>query len=151
MSEQSQPTPHTLPPPVIDPADVQLILPSISPEDAATAASLATLALQGALYPDPLPDPLPPPMYQAGLSAAVRIGRAGDPSGEVVSESLGAYSYRVATATPTDAAMMLTDDELALIEPWTAAKVYDVLTVPSLGTWPEDWWQRDLDRIEVAP
>lgn len=140
---------RTLPPPAIDPADVQAILPTLSPEDAALYASLATLALQAAVWPNTLPTPLPPPLNAAGLAIATRLAMAGESSGEgvgpVVSESIGAYTYRRVTPATLDSALSLTEQERKLIRPWLGqASAYDVRTgLGELYAWPGDWWQRD--------
>jgi hypothetical protein len=142
---------RALPEPVIDPADVMALVPGTTIEEATAAASLATLALQAAVWPNPLPDPLPPPMYQAGLSCAARIARAGDPSGQVVSESLGAYSYRVASATAPDVALYLTEAELDLLRPWLGSPgVYDIDVTGSAAPWSYEWFQRNLDNVLAA-
>jgi hypothetical protein len=137
---------------VIDPADVQAVVPGITMEEATQAASLATLALQAAVWPNSLPDPLPPPMYQAGLSCAARIARSGDPSGQVVSESLGAYSYRVAGTVPSDVALYLTEAELELLQPWLGQQgVYDIdVSGAGAAPWSYEWFQRNLDNVLAA-
>jgi hypothetical protein len=136
--------PHTLPSPVIDPADVQALVPGLSIEDATTAAKLATMSLESLLEPDAIPAPLPAKMYQATLTCAARIARSGDPAGQVVSESLGAYSVRRDPSTPADAAMYFNEDELKLLGFW-APRVYDVRTPAVRDPYPYDWFQRDLD------
>lgn len=150
MSVASDTETRTLPQPVIDPADVQAILPSLSVEDATLYASLATLALQAATWPNALPpSPLPPPLYQVGLAIATRLAVAGETiqegSSQIVSESIGAYTYRIANPGTLDSALILTDAERKLIRPWLGqASAYDVGTGGSI-VWPADWWQRNLD------
>jgi hypothetical protein len=124
-----------------------MLVPGLDADQARQAAQLATLMLQAALYPRELPDPLPVPLYAVALMAAGRLARAGDPAGSVVSESLGAYSYRLNLPTPLDQALMFTDDELGLLRPWLGhASAYDVRTPTATAfPWPIDWWQRDLD------
>jgi hypothetical protein len=140
-----------LPEPAIDPADVQALVPGLGDEEALAAARLATLLLAAAIYPRPLPDPLPPPLYLAALTAAGRLARAGDPTGSVVSESLGSYSYRLNLPTPVDEALAFTEAELGLIGPWLGRTgAYDLRTPSRMGgfVWPFDWWQRDYDDLE---
>jgi hypothetical protein len=142
---------RALPDPLVDPADVALLAPEATAEQCEQAAQLATLMLQAALYPGEPPDPLPPPMYQATLMAAGRLARAGDPSGQVVSESLGAYSYRLQLPMPADQALAFTDYELGLLEPWLArTTAYDVRTPTAMPDWPYDWFQRNLDNVLKA-
>jgi hypothetical protein len=146
--------PRTLPPPVIDPADVQAVLPSLTPEEATLYASLATLALSAAAWPNPLPAaPLPAPLHSVGLSLAVRLAASieatSESAGQVVSESIGAYTYRLANPLSFDGALKLTETERDLARPWLGqASVYDVRTgLAHVYDWPDDWWQRDLDRL----
>jgi hypothetical protein len=147
--------PRTLPPPAIDPGDLQAIFPSLTPEDASLYASLATLALQAVCWPNALPAPLPPPLNAVGLAMATRLAAsletAQTGAGQVVSESIGAYTYRLASPVTVDAALQLTEAERKLIRPWLGqASVYDV----ALGTayvWPPDWWARNYDLLEYPP
>jgi hypothetical protein len=139
--------PRLLPDPAIDPEDVLALAPGASEEQALAAARLATLMLQAAIYPRELPDPLPPNLYMAALMAAGRLARAGDPTGEVVSESLGSYSYRVQAPMPPEQALAFTEYELALIgQTWldTGPGTTRTPTVMPFA-WPIDWWQRDFD------
>jgi hypothetical protein len=156
VSERGAPQLRSLPPPVIDPDDVAALVPGLSPEDAELYASLATLALEAVCWPNSVPDPLPPPVQAAGLAISVRLARAGE-SGTgagmpVVSESIGSYTYRLATPETLDAALALTEGELDLLRPWLGqARVYDV-SVAGWGSWlPLDWWQRDLDHLDGPP
>jgi hypothetical protein len=151
-------SPRTLPVPVIDPADLAAILPSLTPEEAALYASLATLVLEAALWPNEVPQPLPPPVNAAGLSIAVRLAYSGEAGGEggagpVVSESIGGYTYRLATPEALGEAMSLTNAERALLGPWLPvnASAFDISTLGSSYWWPPEWWQRDYDRLEAPP
>ena len=153
MSVASEP--RSLPAPVIDPSDLQRIVPSLSPEDAELYCSLATLALQAAFWPNPIPEPPPPPVQAVGLGVATRLAYAGESAGEggaVVSESIGAYTYRLASPGSLDSALRLTDDELDVLRPWLGqSSVYDVRTGLSALGWPLDWWQRNYDVLELPP
>jgi len=148
---------RSLPPPVLDPEDLLAILPSLTPEEAALYASLATLVLQSVIWPNSIPDPLPPPVQTAGLSIAVRLARAGEAAGNelgsVVSESIGAYTYRLASPATFDSALSLTDAERTLLRPWLGqTSAYDVRTaLPTEYAWPPGWWQSDYDVLEYPP
>lgn len=147
---------RSLPAPVIDPEDVRALVPGLSLEDATLYASLATLALEAALWPGSIPAaPLPSPLDLAGLSIATRLASAGAASGSgatVVSESIGSYTYRLATPLPLDVALAFTDAERKLLAPWLGqTRVYDVSVSGATFGWPADWWQRDYDRLEYAP
>jgi hypothetical protein len=150
-------SPRTLPEPVIDPADLQAILPSLTPEEAALYASLATLVLEAVMWPSAVPSPLPPPVNAAGLSIAVRLAQAGEAGGEggagpVVSETIGGYTYRLATPDSLASGFALTNAERALLGPWLGQdEAFDFSTLGGSYVWPADWWQRDYDRLEEEP
>jgi hypothetical protein len=143
---------RSLPSPVIDPEDLQALIPSLSPEDAALYCSLATLALEAVFWPNAIPSPLPPPVQAVGLAVATRLAYAGEGAGEggggaVVSESIGAYTYRLASPGTLDGALRLTDDERDLLRPWIGqADAYSVATPSGYPALPWDWFQRDLDQ-----
>jgi hypothetical protein len=146
------PSPQALPDPVIDPADVQALIPGTSLEDATRCAQLATLALQAALYPNPIPDPLPPPVQLVGLTVAGRLVLADSTGAPVVSESIGAYSYRLSIPDPASVGLWLTTYELLALGPWMARSgLVDLDTSPwGRCDWPADWWQRNLDELQEA-
>lgn len=150
MSEQDAVVaPRALPPPAIDPDDLIALIPGLSPEDAERYCSLATLAVQAAIWPNELPPaPLPPPLYATVLTVAARLAGSAAPGvGQVVSESIGSYSYHLANPPTLDAALGLTDSELDALEPWMARKTLFQLDVAGSSPygWPVDWWQRDYD------
>jgi hypothetical protein len=137
-------TTTALPAPAIDPADVIALVPGTSPEDAARYASLATLAVQAAIWPNELPPaPMPAPLYAVTLMIAGRFARSGGGGAAVVSESIGGYTYRL--ATPTEGGLALLADELDALGPWAPSGAYDVSTYPSSAPLPYDYFQRDLD------
>jgi len=132
-------------------------MPGLSPEEATLYASLATLVLEAVMWPTPVPDPLPPPVNAAGLSIAVRLAQAGEAGGEggvgpVVSETIGGYTYRLATPDSLASGFALTDAERALLAPWLGEDTaFDFSTLADAYVWPDDWWQRDYDRLEAPP
>jgi hypothetical protein len=152
MTEPAAPAaaPRALPDPAIDPADVQAILPDLTLEQATLAAQLATVAVSAVLYPTPIPTPTPEPIYAVLLAAATRAGIAilQGSALPVVSESLGSYSYRLATPQSLGGVFGLTDEELGWLEPWTARDTaYDIDVAPWAGPpWPFDWWQSNLEQ-----
>jgi hypothetical protein len=140
--------PTGLPEPIIPPADVLVVLPDLSSEEADRAARMATLAVQTYLYPCPVPDPLPVPVYQAAMILATRA--ASVPTGvggQIVGESIGSYSYRLAAPLSGADALVVGDQVAQLLEPWACKKTaYDVSVNPwACSGWPDDWWQRDID------
>lgn len=147
--------PRALPPPAIDPEDLIALVPGTSPEDAARYCSLATLAVEAAIWPNTLPDPLPPPLHAATLAIAGRFARSGTAGGQpaVVSESIGSYTYRLAEPLSADAALYLLDAELELLGPWLPEgkrSAFELHLGGAMVPWPVDWWQRNLDNREAA-
>jgi hypothetical protein len=146
---------RALPAPAIDPADVQAVLPALTTEQATLAAQLATVAVEAALYPNTIPSPTPQPVYAVLLQASVRFGSAILQGSvlPVVSESLGSYSYRLATPATLASGFGLTAAELEALEPWTAGRsgAYDLSVAGTAPQWPVDWWQRNYDHLEGAP
>ena len=120
----------------------------LPPEQVADLVGLARLTLNAALWPCTLPaDPLPPPLELALAIVTNRIYVAGDGGGspQVVSESIGAYSYRLAAPDTVDQAALVGGSVADLIRPWKCQPgVYD-LSLRGGSVWPSDWWQRDLD------
>jgi hypothetical protein len=143
--------PRALPSPAIPPEDVQAILPSLTLEQATLAAQLATVAVEAALWPAAIPQPPPAPVYGVLLSVSVRFGQAilQGATLPIVSESLGSYSYRLATPASLPSAFGLTDAELEALQPWSSHGVYDVSIAGGAEPWPVDWWQRDVDNTEA--
>lgn len=139
-----------LPASAIDSCELLELAPGLDPAEAERAAALATLAVTSYLHPNPIPDPLPPPVAQVLLSVSLRIaGSTTVGAGQVVSESIGSYSYRLASPPSLDAALLLTDDEKAALAPWTAdaGGVYELHVGRDPASWPLDWWQRNLDTL----
>jgi hypothetical protein len=145
---------RALPAPAIDPADVRAVLPALTLEQATLAAQLATVAVEAALYPNPIPSPTPQPVYAVLLQASVRFGSAILQGSvlPVVSESLGSYSYRLATPATLASGFGLTAAELEALEPWTVGRggVYDLDVSGGAVAWPVDAWQRNYDNVLAA-
>lgn len=137
--------------PAIDPGHVIALVPGTSPEDAARCAALATLAVRAAIWPSELPPaPMPAPLYAVTLAIAGRFASTGAGGSPVVSESLGSYTWRRATPALADL-VALSEGELDALRPWAGMSgVYDVSIAGARGTWPYDWFQRDLDNVLAA-
>ena len=133
------------------PPGTELLPDDLPPEQVAEIIGLARLALNAALYPCELPaDPLPAPLELALAIVANRIyaasPEAGGATGQVVSESIGAYSYRYAAPETLDTAALVGGTVAKLIQPWNCKPgVYDISVAGSRAGWPVDWWQQDLD------
>src|SRR5262245_42147679 len=143
---------RALPSPALDPCDVAALMPDVDSEDVERGVVLATLAVQAAIWPNELPPPpLPAPLAAVLLSISARLATSPTPgTPQVVSESLGSYSWRAANPPTLDAALALSDGELDALAPWMpAAKrgAYELTTLPAGPVWPVDWWQRDLDNV----
>ena len=141
--------------PIIDPGDIQTVLPGLDDEAAQRAALLASLAVATYLHPCPVPDPLPLPVYSATLILAVRSAGATANPGEaaVVSESIGSYSYHLSQPLTAEAALAVPSDVARMLDPYScgAGGVFDVSVLGgSPYSWPVDWWQRDLDNVVAA-
>lgn len=141
---------------IIDPADLQLLLPDLSDEDAARACGIANLAVTAFLWPNPVPDPVPLPVYAATMQLAVRAAGAAAPGGgQVVSESIGAYSYRLANPATLDELLLLPEDLQDELAPWAPAYRSTAYSIPLhqavVESLPVDWWQRDLDELLLVP
>ena len=143
MAEQAR----ALPPPALDSCDLVGLVPGLDPATAERAVALATLVVTAALYPNPIPSPIPAPVAQVLLSVSLRVaGATTVGGGQVVSESIGGYSYRLASPPSLDAAFGLTDAERDALAPWAGSSgVYELTTGLGALGWPIDWWQRDYD------
>lgn len=151
--------------PLVDPDELEQLL-SIDADRAELLVDLATRAVAAYLWPNTIPaDPVPAPLAMVGLTVALRLNRAAaDTSGDVVSESIGTYTYRLARAVALDGALWLTEWEKRELSPWAPAgrrRVYDVdtcgfggspATFPLLAATPAAGFERDLedDDDEVA-
>lgn len=141
--------------PIIDPGDVQTVLPGLDDDAAQRATLLASLAVATYLYPCPVPDPLPLPVYSATLTLAVRAAGATSSAGEaaVVSESIGTYSYHLSQPLTAESALAVTDDVAKMLDPYScgAGSAFDVYIGGGGPSYrPVDWWQRDLDNVIAA-
>lgn len=94
---------------------------------------------------------MPPPIHAVGLALAARFsGAALTKAGAVTSETIGSYSYRLASPLTFDNVVLVLGDLAAELDPWSTRHqtTYTLDTSPAVATvWPADWWQRDLDRL----
>jgi hypothetical protein len=145
--------PRALPPPALDVCELERLFPGLDAAEAQRAVLLGTLAVAAALWPNELPaPPLPVPVTAVLLSVSARIMHAGTAGqAEVVSESLGAYSYRRETSGTESGLLWLNDAELEALEPWRGGRkgAYELDVACSALGWPIDWWQRDYDDLSA--
>jgi hypothetical protein len=138
------------------PPGTEFLPDELPPEQSAELVALARLVLNAALYPATLPaDPLPAPLELALAIVTRRLYNLapGSSTGQVVSESIGSYSYSLASPESLDTAALIEGPVSGLIAPWRGQTgVYEIdlkTSVSKLG-WPIDWWQRDLDNVVAA-
>ena len=90
-------------------------------------------------------------MHAVGLALAARFaGAALTKAGAVVGETIGSYSYRLASPLTFDNVVLVLGDLAAQLDPWAPmhTRVYDLDNSPwPSAPWPADWWQRDLDNL----
>jgi len=142
---------RSLPAPAIDACELERVM-GVDAADAQRAVVLATLAVEAAIWPNELPDPpLPAPLQAVLLTIATRIAGSTVPgSSQVVSESIGAYSYRLAGPPSLDDALALSELERRALAPWMPAgkrSAYQLDTSYPMPAFPIDWWQRDYDNL----
>jgi hypothetical protein len=137
--------------PTIVPPEELVELFGLAEDEAERVSALVQLSIEAYCWPGVIPDPVPPPVHAAGLTLAARFsGAALTKAGAVLSETLGSYSYRLASPLTFDQVMELAATVGDALAPWAPRHVtaYTIDTYPSSwGDWPVDWWQRDLDRI----
>jgi hypothetical protein len=104
---------------IIDPAVLVELAPSLDEAEADRLLRFAARAVRAYAQPLELDEgpPVPLPLEQVLLAHALRLGRANaTPAGELVSESIGAYTYRLARSLPLDATLELDDNLKAAID-----------------------------------
>jgi hypothetical protein len=145
----SEALPRSLPDSILDPSDVQAAVPDLTDDDARRCSELATLALEAFVWPADRPEPVPPPMYLATLRMAIRLAVSGSTpgGGQVVSESIGTYTYRLRAPTESDVALEFNGSELALLRRagFGPSNIGQMDIGGDGGYRPFDWWQRDYD------
>jgi len=119
--------------------------------DNATALMLLDTAcwiIDSYVSPGTIPSPVPMRVDTAATLLAVRLNTAGT-GPQVVSESMGSYSYRLAVSAAADELAATFPADLAgMLAPWAplgAGTTGTLNTGPPGGAWPVDWWQRNYD------
>jgi hypothetical protein len=141
--------------PIVVPPDELEALLGLDAAEAARVSALVQIAIEAYLWPAAVPDPVPPPVHAVGLALAARFsGAALTKAGAVVGETIGSYSYRLASPLTFDNVVLVLGDLAEQLNPWAPmhSRVYDLNVAPWPSVeWPADWWQRDLDNLyEVA-
>lgn len=123
------------------PADVEAILgPQSDPEEVWRAIDVATLLIASWCCVPP-GDPLPPQFTVATALVASKLLVAPEP-GSPVAETIGDYSYRLATAPGADA---LRAEIRQLLAPWLCGSVHS----PRVWPGPEEFAVNALGEFQV--
>lgn len=134
---------------VVTPEELERLL-ELDPDDAIRIAELVQITVEAYCWPAVIADPVPPPVHAVGLALAARFAGAElSKAGSIVGESIGSYSYRLASPLTFDSVVAVLGDLAESLNPW-APWHQSAFTLTTLGEpipWPADWWQRDLDAI----
>lgn len=138
---------------IVEPDELEALL-GLSAEEAERVSTLVQITIEAYCYPNVVEDPIPPPMHAVGLALAARFAGAElTKAGAIVGETIGSYSYRLASPLTFDNVVTVLGDLADALSPWAPRHTgsYTLETSPSeLEAWPADWWQRDLDRIAAG-
>lgn len=134
---------------IVDPAELEELL-GLTTEEAARVSQLVQITVEAYCWPNVIEDPIPPPVHAVGLALAARFAGAElTKAGAIVGETIGSYSYRLASPLTFDNVVSVLGDLADALAPWAPrhSSVYDLDTSGGLADWPVDWWQRDLDNL----
>jgi hypothetical protein len=136
---------------IVEPDELEELL-GLSAEDAQRVSTLVQIAVEAYCWPNVIEAPIPAPVHAVGLELAAMFGGAAlTKAGAVVGETIGGYSYRLATPLTLDSVLGALDGALGRqLNPWAPmhSTAFDLDTSPIAGCgWPPEWWQRDLDRL----
>jgi hypothetical protein len=134
---------------IVTPEELETLL-GLEADEAARVAELVQITIEAYCWPNVIPDPVPPPVHAVGLALAARFAGAElSKAGSVVGETIGSYSYRLASPLTFDNVVTVLGELAEALGPWAPRhrRVYTLDTSGPPFDWPVDWWQRDLDRI----
>lgn len=135
---------------IVEPDELETLL-GLDADEAARVSQLVQITVEAYCWPNVIEDPIPPPVHLVGLALAARFSGAElTRAGSIVGETIGSYSYRLASPLTFDSVVTVLGELAEALGPWAPMHqgVYDVSTAPAwLEDWPIDWWQSDLDRI----
>jgi len=119
-------------------------------DEATRIAELVQITIEAYCWPNVVADPIPPPMHMVGLALAAKFSGAElSKAGSILGETIGSYSYRLASPLTFDSILVVLGelaDELSLWAP-RHRRTGTLETVGPGLAWPVDWWQRDLDNL----
>jgi hypothetical protein len=138
---------------IVTPEELQSLL-GLDAEEATRVSQLVQITIEAYCWPNVIADPIPPPVHAVGLALAARFAGAElSKAGAVVGETVGAYSYRLASPLTFDSVVLVLGELAEELGPWAPMhdSAYTLDTSPGEAlAWPVDYWQRDLDRIYGA-
>jgi hypothetical protein len=140
------------PPTIVTPEELVELL-GLSAEEADRVSKLVQVTIEAYIWPTLVPDPVPPPMHVVGLALAARFaGAQVTTTGAITSETIGAYSYRLAQPLTFDDVVLLIGDLADALNPWSPrhATAFDVSIAGAPPAWPADYWQRNFDNVLKA-
>lgn len=134
---------------VVPPDELEELL-GLTSDEAARVSKLVQITVEAYCWPTVVADPIPPPMHAVGLALAARFAGAElSKAGSLVGESIGSYSYRLASPLTFDSVVTVLGelgDALALWAP-RHGSAYQLDVGWDVPPWPVDWWQSDLDNV----
>lgn len=136
--------------PVIVTPDELVELLGLTAEEAARVSQLVQITIEAYCWPGVIPDPVPPPVHAVGLALAARFaGAALTKAGAITGETIGAYSYRLASPLTFDQVVLVLDDLADALNPWAPmhTTAFDVSVAGAPLGWPVDYWQRNFDNV----
>lgn len=139
---------------IIVPPDELVTLLGLTAEEADRVSQLVQITIEAYCWPNVIVDPVPPPVHAVGLALAARFAGAElSKAGAVVGESIGSFSYRLASPLTFDSVVTVLGELADALNPWAPRhqSTYTLDTFGGPAAWPADWWQRDLDRLYVNP
>jgi len=135
---------------IVTPEELERLL-ELDAAEAGRVSELVQITIEAYCWPNVIGDPVPPPVHLVGLSLAARFAGAQlSKAGSIAGESIGAYSYRLATPLTLDDVLTLLGELAEELNFWAPrhSTAYTLTTWPGPSIpWPADWWQRDLDRL----
>ena len=134
---------------IVTPEELESLL-GLTTEEAARVSELVQITIEAYCWPNVIADPIPPPVHAVGLALAARFSGAElTKAGAIVGETIGSYSYRLASPLTFDSVVLMLGELADALGPWAPrhSRTYTLDTGPDPVDWPVDWWQRDLDRL----
>lgn len=129
--------------------EILALYPDADPARVAALIPIVTKAIDAQVC-TPIGDPAPDAVRLAAAFLTLDALTA-TTGGDVISETIAGYSYRLSTPKQLTNALILrpgASGAAELLEPWLCGGAYQTSIWPGKKRrplWPDDWWQRDLD------